>query len=318
MLHRKFHRLARALGSKVLAVGTLEMVWAPCYESGSDYLGTSDDVENAVEWAGKKGALTRALVEAGFIDAIENGFRVHDLLDHAPEYVAGRRVREREREREKTCAWCAGAYHNKNPRSQFCTNACRVASWRARTGVHGELARQGGSETVTNGSGWVPARAPTPAPAPAPAPAPSLVRTTSITPMSVGGETPPRRSPPPEPTGDVVLSFPVDGVKSRGKHAGLTVWALTTSFLHELIETYQTLNVADECQRALMWLKANPSRRKTFDGMPAFLNNWMSRAVNMRRGSGPVLGSLKTAGNRAALAEFYQRHPDDDDHKLDE
>jgi hypothetical protein len=87
---------------------------------------------------------------------------------------------------------------------------------------------------------------------------------------------------------------------------------LTTPLLHELIETYQTLDVIEECQRALMWVKANTSRRKTYDGMPAYLNNWMNRAVNMRRGGGggPVIGSLKTAGNKAALESFLKRHTD--------
>jgi hypothetical protein len=108
-----------------------------------------------------------------------------------------------------------------------------------------------------------------------------------------------------------VLTFPVDGVKSRGKHANRTTWPLTTVKLDELIETYQTVDVAEECRHALAWIQANPSRRKTYDGMAAFVVNWLNRAVNMRRsGSSVITGSLKTAGNKAALASFLKRHTD--------
>ena len=37
--NRKFLRLARALGSRVLARGVLETIWEPCYEIGDAYRG---------------------------------------------------------------------------------------------------------------------------------------------------------------------------------------------------------------------------------------------------------------------------------------
>jgi len=99
--HRKFRRLARALKSEALAAGHLELLWHSAYESGDDWIGDGDDVEAAARWTGRKGVLTSALLTAGgdedpgFIEPdLRGGYRVHDLWDHAPEYVRKRRTRE--------------------------------------------------------------------------------------------------------------------------------------------------------------------------------------------------------------------------------
>lgn len=95
--HRKFARLSRLLGSEPLALGHLELLWSTSYESGEELIGDSADVEYSAKWSGDPGKLTEALTQCGFIDATEKGFIVHDLWDHAPEYVRKRRARELER-----------------------------------------------------------------------------------------------------------------------------------------------------------------------------------------------------------------------------
>jgi hypothetical protein len=95
-----------------MARGALELLWESCYESGEDYVGTSDDIENLVGWKGDAGMLTRALIEAGapegqgFIEPVSGtvdgavAYRVHDLWHHAPDYVAKRRQRELARQKK--------------------------------------------------------------------------------------------------------------------------------------------------------------------------------------------------------------------------
>lgn len=106
--HRKFRRLARVLGSPLIARGALELLWESAYESGDDYVGTAEDLEALVGWTGEHGALARALADAGapegygFIEAIDaeapiTRYKIHDLWHHAPDYVAKRRKRELER-----------------------------------------------------------------------------------------------------------------------------------------------------------------------------------------------------------------------------
>lgn len=108
--HRKFRRLAAALGSRPLARGLLEQLWDAAYEAGDEYIGDSTDVEAAAGWDRTPGELTKSLLEAGgsahagFVEEIpgEPGqYRIHDLWHHAPDYVRKRRQREHAR-REKS------------------------------------------------------------------------------------------------------------------------------------------------------------------------------------------------------------------------
>lgn len=105
--NRKWPRLVRALGGEALARGSLELLWDVAYENGEEYLGDSDDVELAAKWQGPAGVLTKALLDAGgpgepgFIEEHPEKpgrYIIHDLWDHAPDYVRKRRVREGERQ----------------------------------------------------------------------------------------------------------------------------------------------------------------------------------------------------------------------------
>lgn len=104
--NRKFRRLAALIGDDALAVGSLELIWATCYASGDEIIGDSVDVEAAARWRGEPGKLTGALLAAGgggstgFIEMAPDrpaSYRVHDLWDHAPDYVRRRRERELQR-----------------------------------------------------------------------------------------------------------------------------------------------------------------------------------------------------------------------------
>ena len=97
--HRKFGRLVRLLGSKYVAMGVLECLWEPCYESGDDHVGTAEDIAFSVGWPKNHAAkLAGALHESGFVDSVGDGeYKAHDLFDHAPEYVKRRHRREAER-----------------------------------------------------------------------------------------------------------------------------------------------------------------------------------------------------------------------------
>ena len=99
--HPKFRRLAADLGSRLIARGALETLWDTAYENGEPYLGDGRAVELAAEWEGEPGALLKALLEAGgdgspgFVEEVSPGrYAVHDLWDHAPDYVRKRRQRE--------------------------------------------------------------------------------------------------------------------------------------------------------------------------------------------------------------------------------
>lgn len=100
-----------------------------------------------------------------------------------------------------------------------------------------------------------------------------------------------------------VLVYPTVGLDGRQ-------WGLTATQIAEWRIAFPGLDVLGEARKASAWLEANPSKRKTVKGMPRFLVAWLTRATDSGRGGGPagiVVGSLKTAGNAAAMARFIAR-----------
>lgn len=165
MIHPKFRRGVYLLRcSPALLRGSLECIWDVAYENGDPLIGDAVDVELAAHWQGEPGRLCEVLVEAGFLDQTENGYEVHDLYDHAPDYVQRRLQREIER-RER-------GQERKNRFSHRSRKPC--ARWRqaakARSASDGAA---GISPPKSELDGLIPPKSELDAPpAPAPAPAP--------------------------------------------------------------------------------------------------------------------------------------------------
>lgn len=113
--HRKFKRLAQMLHPMpfIYVRAHLEAMWDVGYKDGNPLLGSKEDVESSAEWqlTGRKtGEWFDAVRLTGFIDELAgNTFQIHDLFEHAPEYVKKRKLRHDER-------------RNKNLRSKTADN----------------------------------------------------------------------------------------------------------------------------------------------------------------------------------------------------
>lgn len=68
-----------------------------------------------------------------------------------------------------------------------------------------------------------------------------------------------------------VLTFPTDGSK--------TTYLLTEQQVSDWRALYPGLDVLGECRRALAWVHANPTKRKTAAGMSKFLVGWFNRSL---------------------------------------
>lgn len=55
-------------------------------------------------------------------------------------------------------------------------------------------------------------------------------------------------------------------------------YTVTKGDIAEYASVYSAVNVETEIGKALLWIKANRSNRKTKNGMPRFLTLWLSRA----------------------------------------
>lgn len=78
----------------------------------------------------------------------------------------------------------------------------------------------------------------------------------------------PARGPSPG-----LIEFPCVG---RGEKT----WSLTQEWADRFREAFPGVDVMHEARKALLWVQANPERRKTARGMPRFLTGWLSRAQN--------------------------------------
>ena len=102
---------------------------------------------------------------------------------------------------------------------------------------------------------------------------------------------------------EAVISFPC----VKGK-SGRTEWHLTESKLAEYVESFPGVEVLSECRKALQWCRDNPSKRKTFEGLPKFLGSWLSRSQNTVQQPRPPNGSGNSdpRGNFAAREQFLK------------
>ena len=187
----------------------------------------------------------RRAAEAGFLDANDDGtYSIHDLYDHAPDYVQKRMVRKGTAPDGVLPSVRGGLRRKTEPRRSEAEENGAAAE------PNGAEAERKGDETEESGGYRQETRdkrqernsedSPEPA-EPASGPFAPLV--------------------PVEPP---VLEFPCVG-------SGPKVWPLTASKIAEWADSYPAVAVLSECRKARQWLWDNPTKRKTFAGMAKFL-----------------------------------------------
>jgi hypothetical protein len=87
-----------------------------------------------------------------------------------------------------------------------------------------------------------------------------------------GGAPPGDNSGGEEKAAEILMSFPCSG-KVRA-------WNLTRRIFEDWQDDFAELPVLYEARMANVWLKGNPSRKKTASGMPRFFANWLARETN--------------------------------------
>lgn len=112
-------------------------------------------------------------------------------------------------------------------------------------------------------------------------------------------------SPPsePPPTDKSILTFPVVGTKGHE-------WAFRESLLAEFKQCFPSLDVLQQVRMALAWVKANPAKRKTPDGMRRFLTGWLNKAQSRGEGVGGKPSSRPEDVGTAVVGNFKPEDPE--------
>lgn len=94
--HRKFVKLRRLLQERESHCrGYLDCMWEHGYQTGDPLLGDAIDVATAADHPDESDRFANAALEAGFLEINSSGqFVIHDLYDHAPDYVKKRMKRK--------------------------------------------------------------------------------------------------------------------------------------------------------------------------------------------------------------------------------
>jgi len=97
-------------------------------------------------------------------------------------------------------------------------------------------------------------------------------------------------SEPPEAASEpAILVFPTVG-------KGPKQFGLTRSMVDAWSDVWPGIDVLAEAKKALAWVNANPTKRKTASGMPAFLTRWCNRAQDRGAASGKAAGPPRPSG----------------------
>lgn len=104
----------------------------------------------------------------------------------------------------------------------------------------------------------------------------------------------PRRKPTDDSPVVMVLSC----------NGGVKEWPLTEAKMAEYRGSFPGVDVLSECRKARQWCFDNPSKRKTFNGMAAFLGRWLSKAQDRSGTKEPTTMPKRTEKNVAAARSF--------------
>jgi len=285
--HPKFTRLVEVFNiPKPHALGYLEMMWQRAYESGSDLIGDEMDVKLFTGYPGDAPEITSALLgcggpaRKGFIEKREDDlFYVHDLFDHAPDYVLSKARREDERKLARLCQFCGDKFHSSDPRALYCKDSCRKSASRDR---------QRHFETDPSVSGDGQRQTETDCPL---TPLPSLTR--ELYP-------PETTSPPPSGGGGGAAVSEFAGyVKTNWKD-------VKDPGALEIVEreAFPQLDLLHEARAAQAWCVANPSRAPK--DHKRFFHNWLQRSYEAWRKSPAAHSSPSRNGHNGRASPVAQ------------
>ena len=245
--HPKVGGLMTALElPRYAAVGLLESLWhfTAMYAPSGDLSRYSNmAIALAVDWRGDADKLFDVLVQERWLDRSEHRLIVHDWHEHCDDGVHAFLA-------ARGLRFASGAIPSTRRlnREQRQRLADRQSAGIATTGAD-QSAGVVATSAVASASASASA---------------SAKKSTSC---------PEAESTPLRPDEPALMVFPCVGKDAKS-------WNLTEPFLAIQRQAFPDLDVMRESRKALAWVVANSSKRKTAGGMPKFLNHWFEHAQN--------------------------------------
>jgi len=254
-LRRRFPALTGNVADHV-AVSILARLWdwtAQYAPTGNLARWSLEAIARGLEFAEDPEAVLDALMVSGWLDRTESGdLVVHDWKDHCEGWIHAKLARKGERFHDGTAP------------------SFRYLKSGERAGVEA-LFTQGCGRSTSETVDGPRARLRKPL---AFSHLPLAKEEDSLKAPLARGSKPPSR----QDDSKILMTFETVGTPKQ--------WHFRQSLMDPFQEAYPNVDVLAELAKAKAWLVANPTKRKTARGMPAFLNRWLSRSVDSGRGSG--------------------------------
>lgn len=126
--HPKYKKLKKNLGKSPMEYLIIFWSYVAAYAPTGELSGwTPDEIEEAANWEGKKGVFCKALLDCGFIDAVEDGFYPHDWHEHQTWVVRAQERSEKAR-RAVTKRWDTHSNTTSNTHSNATSNSKRITN----------------------------------------------------------------------------------------------------------------------------------------------------------------------------------------------
>lgn len=257
--HVKVKRLKKLLRKPLYcAMGVLESLWQLCMEccdEGNIGKFSNEEIADHIEWEGDADLLISALTESGWLDTCsDERLIVHDWFAHCPEFIRKRiekrKAREVKKSRKKEDQLEIRTYDEKPGDMSQNSETCPEKPGHVSSISH-RIVSNHISSVVCSEDSESPSK-------------PAKQET-----LSLGIES------------HVWPHFVVSGEVTNADRAK---WTITESQIAEWQKAFPAINVASECRRAHVWVKANWRKRKTYTGYPAFFVTWLSKEQNKASG----------------------------------
>jgi hypothetical protein len=273
--HPKVGRLCKLLGvERFAAVGIVESLWhftakhAPAGDVGK---WSDAEIAESMGWSRDAGELVKAMVDARLLDELEGArLAVHDWPEHCEDSIHCILARKTEFFADGTKPKLSRLHKSERPEIIAAYALLESSKTRARTRKRVDPRTAHASHALAKPCQAMPSQ------------------DTS------------NSSEPAAPASEPAVSeiFPCVGT-------GPKEFPLTEAKVSEYESAYPGVNIRLEARAIKQWCIDNPSKRKTFDGMPRFLNQWFKR-VQDRGGGSPQAAAFaqqpKSDGISRALA----------------
>lgn len=273
--HPKTFRIEKKLGLKGIRSLQILWRWRAQNRPQGDLVGFDEmDIEFVADWRGKKGLFVEACLETNWIELVEGGYRLHEWSDYNPWQAQATEREEARKEKARNAANIRWRRERSEKDADNATpdnaanNACNMLTHNSGNATSNakNMLKQCLDDATSNAQEMPSLPVPEEEFKSIKASADPL-RASAEQASALSLEIQIQKKPDP-----CVFQLPIVGSPDCSTHK------VFQSDIDKYREPYPAADIPQQFRFMLGWLEANPSRRKTKNGVKSFIHKWLKRA----------------------------------------